>query len=130
MFKGIDISAHQGPIDWSKVKNSGIQFAILRLGVGSDIASQDDAYFEANVQGCESVGLPWGAYLYSYALNLEDTKSEVQHALKLLNNKRPEYPVFFDMEDADGYKTKHGMPSNQGLVDICKTFLSTVEDAG
>ena len=107
MFKGIDVSAHQGRIDWEKVKNSGIQFAILRLGIGSDIASQDDAYFAANVQGCESVGLPWGAYLYSYALNLEDAKSEVQHALRLLNGKRPEYPVFFDMEDADGYKAKH-----------------------
>ncbi len=130
MFKGIDISAHQGRIDWEKVKNSGIQFAILRLGIGSDIASQDDAYFEANVQGCESVGIPWGAYLYSYALNLEEAKSEVQHALRLLNGKRPEYPVFFDMEDADGYKAKHGIPSNQGLVDICKTFLLGVEDAG
>lgn len=130
MFKGIDVSAHQGRIDWEKVKNSGVQFAILRLGIGSDISSQDDAYFEANVQGCEGVGLPWGAYLYSYALNLEDARSEVQHALRLLNGKRPEYPVFFDMEDADGYKAKHGMPSNQGLVDICKTFLLGVEDAG
>ncbi len=130
MFKGIDVSAHQGRIDWEKVKNSGIQFAILRLGIGSDIASQDDAFFEANVQGCESIGLPWGAYLYSYALNLEDTRSEVQHALRLLNGERPEYPVFFDMEDADGYKAKHGMPSNQGLVDICKTFLLGIEDAG
>ncbi len=130
MFKGIDVSAHQGRIDWEKVKNSGIQFAILRLGIGSDIASQDDACFEVNVQGCEGVGLPWGAYLYSYALNLEDAKSEVQHALRLLNDKRPEYPVFFDMEDADGYKAKHGMPSNQGLVDICKTFLIGIEDAG
>ena len=130
MFKGIDVSAHQGRIDWEKVKNSGIQFAILRLGIGSDIASQDDAYFAANVQGCEVVGLPWGAYLYSYALNLEEAKSEVQHALRLLKNKRPEYPVFFDMEDTYGYKVKHGMPSNQGLVDICKTFLLGIEDAG
>ena len=130
MFKGIDVSAHQGRIDWEKVKNSGVQFAILRLGIGSDIASQDDAYFESNVQGCESVGIPWGAYLYSYALNLEDARSEVQHALRFLNGKRPEYPVFFDMEDADGYKAKHGMPSNQELVDICKTFLLGIEDAG
>ncbi len=45
MFKGIDVSAHQGRIDWEKVKNSGIQFAILRIGIGSDIASQDDAFF-------------------------------------------------------------------------------------
>ena len=130
MFKGIDVSAHQGRIDWEKVKNSGIQFAILRLGFGSDMQSQDDAYFEANVQGCESAGLPWGTYLYSYALNLEDAKSEVQHALRLLKNKKPKYPVFFDMEDADGYKKNHGMPSSQTLIDICKTFLLGLEEAG
>ena len=130
MFKGIDVSAHQGRIDWAKVKNGGIQFAILRLGIGNDIVSQDDAYFEANVRGCESVGLPWGAYLYSYALNLDDAKSEAQHALRRLKNKKPKYPVFFDMEDADGYKAKRGMPSNQGLVDICKTFLLGIEEAG
>ena len=41
MFKGIDVSAHQGQIDWGNVKNSGIQFAILRLGFGSDMQSQD-----------------------------------------------------------------------------------------
>ena len=130
MFKGIDVSAHQGRIDWEKVKNSGIQFAILRLGFGNDMQSQDDAYFEANVQGCESAGLPWGAYLYSYALNLEDAKSEVQHALRLLKSTRPEYPVFFDMEDADGYKKNHSMPSNQTLIDVCKTFLLGIEGAG
>ena len=130
MFKGIDVSAHQGRIDWEKVKNSGIKFAILRLGIGSDMQSQDDAYFEANVQGCENVGLTWGAYLYSYALNLEDAKSEVQHALRLLNGKRPKYPIFFDMEDADGYKSKREMPSNQVLVDVCKTFLLGIEEAG
>lgn len=130
MFKGIDVSTHQGRIDWEKVKNSGIQFAILRLGIGSDISSQDDLCFEANVQGCENVGMPWGAYLYSYALNLEDAKSEVQHTLRLLKNKRPEYPVFFDMEDADSYKAKHGMPSNQTLIGICKTFLLGIEEAG
>lgn len=130
MFKGIDVSAHQGRIDWEKVKNSGIQFAILRLGFGNDMQSQDDAYFEANVQGCENIGIPWGAYLYSYALNPEDAKSEVQHALRLLKNKKPEYPVFFDMEDADGYKKNHGMPSSQTLIGICKTFLLGIEEAG
>lgn len=128
--KGIDVSVFQGQINWEKVKNDGIEFAILRLGYGSDIESQDDACFETNIRECERVGIPWGAYLYSYALNTDSAKSEAQHTLRLLRGKRPEYPIFFDMEDADGYKSKKGMPSNQGLVDICKTFLSTVEDAG
>ena len=57
MFRRIAVNAHQVQIDWEKVKNSGIQFAILRPGFGSDMKSQDDAYFEAKVQGCESAGL-------------------------------------------------------------------------
>jgi GH25 family lysozyme M1 (1,4-beta-N-acetylmuramidase) len=129
-LKGIDVSSHQGKIDWDSVKNSGIDFAILRLGFGSDIESQDDETFERNVKECDRVGIPWGAYLYSYALTVEDAKSEANHALRLLKGKNPKYPIVFDMEDADCYKNDHGMPSHQTLVNICKAFLSTVEDAG
>lgn len=130
MRKGIDVSKHQGVIDWDKVKAAGIEFAMLRLGIGSDITSQDDAQFERNVRECERVGIPWGAYLYSYALTVEDEKSEAAHALRLLKGKNPTFPVAFDMEDADGYKKKHGMPSNESLVDICYEFLLTLENAG
>lgn len=129
-LKGIDVSKHQGKIDWDKVKADGIQFAMIRLGYGSDVKSQDDEYFEQNVQECERVGIPWGAYLYSYAMTVEDAKSEAAHILRLLKGKKPTYPIAFDMEDADGYKKKRGMPSNKTLVDICYTFLDTVEKAG
>jgi GH25 family lysozyme M1 (1,4-beta-N-acetylmuramidase) len=129
-IKGIDVSKHQGVIDWDKVKAAGIQFAMLRLGIGSDMVSQDDPQFERNVKECERVGIQWGAYLYSYALSAEQAKSEATHALRLLKGKNPSYPIAFDMEDADGYKKKNGMPSNAELVNICKTFLSIVEGAG
>lgn len=129
-LKGIDVSSYQENINWDKVKKDGIDFAILRLGFGSDIKSQDDDTFERNVKECERVGIPWGAYLYSYALTVDSAKSEAEHALRLLKGKKPTYPIVFDMEDADGYKNKHGFPSNQTLINICKTFLSTVEEAG
>ena len=96
---------------------------MIRMGFGSDDPSQDDSRFEQNVAGCEAVGLPWGAYLYSYALNVEDAKSEASHALRLLNGKHPTYPISFDMEDADSYKTNHGMPSYKEIVQICNTFF-------
>ncbi|GGB26988.1 hypothetical protein GCM10011409_00330 [Lentibacillus populi] len=128
--KGIDVSSHQGNINWDKVKADGIKFAMIRMGIGSDIESQDDARFERNVKECERVGIPWGAYLYSYALNTTQAKSEAAHALRLLKGKNPTYPIAFDMEDADHYKRNHGMPSNATLVDICHTFLDIVEDAG
>ncbi|MFS8651436.1 MAG: LysM peptidoglycan-binding domain-containing protein [Caldibacillus sp.] len=129
-LKGIDVSKHQGKIDWDKVKADGIQFAMIRLGYGGDIRNQDDEYFERNVREAERVGIPWGAYLYSYALNVEQAKSEAKHALRLLKGKKPTFPIAFDMEDADGYKKKNGMPSNAELVEICYTFLDEVEKAG
>ncbi|MDC3417408.1 glycoside hydrolase family 25 protein [Aquibacillus salsiterrae] len=128
--KGIDVSEHQGLIDWDKVKADGIQFAMIRCGYGSDLQKQDDKQFERNVQECERVNIPWGAYLYSYALNQEEAISEANHVIRLLENRLPSYPIALDMEDADQYKAKKGMPDNQQLVAICQTFLSKVKQAG
>jgi len=129
-IKGIDVSEHNKLIEWDKVKADGVKFAMLRLGIGSDIKAQDDDQFERNVREVERVGIEWGAYIYSYALNVGQAKSEVEHAKRLLKGKNPTYPIAFDMEDADGYKKKHGMPSNAVLVEICEAFLSSMEDAG
>ncbi|MEN2765691.1 glycoside hydrolase family 25 protein [Ornithinibacillus xuwenensis] len=126
-IKGIDISKHQGRINWDKVKADGVQFAMIRMGYG---LAYEDEYFERNVKECERVGIPWGAYLYSYALNVEQAKQEAVFALKLLKGKNPTYPIAFDMEDADQYKKKHGMPSNAVLVDMCHAFLDVVENSG
>lgn len=128
--KGVDISAVNGNVDVEKIKAAGYEFVMIRCGYGNDDPGQDDSQFENNVKKCEAAGLPWGAYLYSYALNTEDAKSEAQHALRLLKGKKPLLPVAFDMEDADGYKARNGMPSDKMLVNICKTFLSTVSKAG
>lgn len=125
---GMDVSEHNGVIDWDKVKAEGrVKFAMIRCGYGRDMESQDDKYFERNVTEAERVGIPWGTYLYSYALNTESAKSEVEHVLRLLKGKNPQFPVAFDMEDADGYKKRHGMPSNAVLADICDVFLSEME---
>lgn len=129
-FRGVDVSSHQGEIDWEKVKNAGCDFAILRMGYGSDIENQDDETFEKNIKGCEANGIDWGAYIYSYAMNVKDAEDEAKHAIRLLSDYKPTYPIFFDMEDADGYKAKRGMPSNKTLVDICDTFLNALEDEG
>jgi GH25 family lysozyme M1 (1,4-beta-N-acetylmuramidase) len=130
VLKGIDVSSNNGQPNWDEIKKAGVQFAIIRLGYGSDLSNQDDKEFQRNVSECERVGIPWGAYLYSYALNENDAKSEREHIKRLLNGKNPTYPVCFDMEDADNYKKKHGMPSNQTLVNICDIVLSGIEQDG
>lgn len=126
----MDISSLNGNVSIEKIKDAGYDFVMIRCGYGSDLAVQDDTQFENNVKKCEAAGVPWGTYLYSYALNTADAKSEAKHVIRLLKGKKPTLPVAFDMEDGDGYKKKNGMPSNKTLVDICKTFLEEIQKAG
>ncbi len=128
--KGVDVSNHNGDIDIAKIKAAGYDFVMIRCGFGDDLASQDDKRFEKNVKKCEEAGMPWGVYLYSYALTVKEAESEVAHTLRLLKGKKPTMPVAFDMEDADGYKKKNGMPSQKTLAKICKTYLEGIEEAG
>lgn len=128
--KGVDISSLNGNVSIEKIKNAGYDFVMIRCGYGSDLTVQDDNQFENNVKKCEAAGVPWGAYLYSYALNIEDAVSEARHVIRLLKGKKPTMPVAFDMEDADGYKRRNGMPSDKMLVDICKRFLAELKRVG
>ena len=132
MKKGVDVSKNNGTINWQSIKNAGYEFAIIRLGYGNDEIKQDDNQFVINVKECERLGIPYGVYIYSYALNLNEAKSEVNHTIRQLKHVGTnfKYGVWFDMEDADNYKKRHGMPSNQMLVDICYTFCDAIEKAG
>ena len=69
--KMIDVSVHNGVIDWDKVKASGIGGVLMRCGYGSDIESQDDKMFKRNADECSRLGIPFGVYLYSYAKNTD-----------------------------------------------------------
>lgn len=94
----IDVSEHQGIINWEQAKGH-IDGAILRCGYGMDIASQDDKQWARNVAECERLGIPFGVYIYSYATNTERAKSEAQHVLRLIQGHKLSYPVYFDMEE-------------------------------
>ncbi len=99
-MKGIDVSSHQGNIDWSRVS---VDFAIIRLGYGDDIERQDDIQFLNNVNGCIRKGIPFAVYLYSYAKNRhenESIESEISHAKRMLGkiSQKP-FCVYIDMED-------------------------------
>lgn len=98
MLKGIDVSNHQGKIDWEKVKSNDIKFAILRAGYGSK-STQKDTRFEENYTGCKENNIPVGAYWYSYALTVTAAEKEADRCLETLKNKTFEYPIFFDIED-------------------------------
>lgn len=124
---GIDISSHQGNIDLAALKNH-IDFVIIRVGYG--VKGTIDTKFIRNANLCRDLGIPMGFYWYSYALNTEDVKKEAEAFLQAIKPYTPEYGCWFDMEDADGYKKKNGMPDNQTLQDMCYTFCELVENAG
>lgn len=128
--KGVDISSSNGSVDMKKIKDAGYDFVMIRCGFGDNIESQDDGQFEANVKKAEKYNMPWGVYIYSYALNNAQAKSEAEHVKRLLKGKKPTLPVAFDMEDADGYKSKNGAMKKSLITDICKTFLSEIKNAG
>ena len=129
-LKGIDVSSHQGNIQWENVKQSNIDFAIIRCGYGQDLLNQDDKKFTRNISECERLGIPYGVYIYSYALDETAALSEANHVLRLISGHNPKLGIWFDMEDADGYKRKNGMPSNEKLVNICITFCEKIKQEG
>ena len=122
---GIDISAHNGNIDFNKLKEQ-VDFIILRATWGTNT----DSRFEEYYRECKAHGIPVGAYCYSYSLEAQTGIEEANYILNLIRGKQFEYPIYIDMEDADNYKANHGMPSNATLTAICNNFCETVEKAG
>ena len=121
-LKLIDVSVHQGQIDWSKVKNH-IDGAIIRCGYGSDYANQDDKRFVQNVEACIKHGIPFGVYLYSYAKTISAAKSEAAHVLRLLEpyKNNLSYPVYYDLEEAG---------TENGAVERAIVFGEIIESKG
>lgn len=123
-MRGIDISKHNGAVNWAQVKADGVQFAILRAGYGKE-ASQKDTQFEANYIGCKAQGIPCGAYWYSYAATPAEARQEAAVCLSFLQGKTFAFPIYFDIEEQ-----KVLAQGKTACTAIAKAFLETVEKAG
>lgn len=142
VIKGIDVSEWQGNLtknNWLKVKNSGIQFAILRCGYttyGKSKKKYVDRYFENNYKICKEIGLPIGVYYYSCATNETEAKEEANFVLSLIKNKKFEYPVVIDTEDNHNINKSTNSPVSQAsigkykLTPLIKTFCEIIESKG
>ena len=131
-LKGIDISNAQGNINFDLLKPE-VDFVIIRCGWGGDYTKQDDPKFNEYRQACIDRGIPYGVYLYSYALNTDNAKSEAAHTIRLLNGIKPPLGVWYDMEDADHYKQKHGINvynARQLLTTFCQIYCDALIEAG
>lgn len=125
-YKGPDISSWQGDIDIKRLAEQ-VDFFIFRGYTGSS----KDKKVERNVQLAIEAGKPYGLYVYSYALNIAKAIAEATDLVNLANSfsVKPKFLVI-DMEDADGYKRKYGMPSNSQLEEICRIQCDIFEKAG
>jgi GH25 family lysozyme M1 (1,4-beta-N-acetylmuramidase) len=121
-IKGIDVSKWQGSIRWASVKNSGVQFAMIRASYGS---SSVDPMFETNYQQAKSNGIALGAYHYSYATTVEKAETEVNFFISMLKGKQFEYPVCIDVEDSSQSKL-----DKDTLTEIALTYLNELTKAG
>lgn len=123
---GPDISAWQGDIDITTLANH-CDFFIFRSHSGMS----EDKKAARNIELAINAGKPYGLYIYSYALTREEAKKEAANVIAFANSRRvkPKFLVI-DMEDADGYKARNGMPSNDTLRGICTEECVAFEQAG
>lgn len=130
-MKGIDVSKHQGVIDWKKVVDSGIEFAIIRAGYGKNTV---DERFIENIVGAHTAGLKIGVYWFIYALNEYDTIKNAEMFHKTIEPYRDiiKLKVFADYEyDSDNYANKNGViHNNKTRTVIVKSFLRYLKERG
>ena len=124
MLKGIDISYHNGEIDFSKVK-SQVDFIIMRSGYGKKTTDSKEVKFDIYYEEAKKYNIPIGTYWYSYANTPEEALVEAQTFLNKVKGKKFEYPVFYDVEE------KSILNQGKEIVSkIIKTFLEEVEKNG
>jgi lysozyme len=132
-MNGIDVSKHNGTIDWAKVDASGIDFVLIRAGYGNEI-SQKDPKFEENIQGALAHKLHVGAYWFSYAISAEDAKKEAEVCKQVITpyKGKIDFPVAFDYESASiTYAQKQGVTPTNTIIDaIARAFMDSLKTDG
>lgn len=130
---GIDVSHYQKEIDWAKVKESGIDFALIKCGgrsVGDDANLYEDSFFDENIQGALANGIQVGVYFFSQATTVKEAYEEASYCVNLIDKYQITYPVAFDWESSDGYRVNEAGLSREELTQIVEVFCDTIEGCG
>lgn len=128
---GIDISKWNGEIDWDRVRDAGVEFAIIRAGYRGSVTGSlvEDPYFEANIKGATASGIPVGVYFFTQAVNEVEAVEEASAVLQMVQEYNLDYPVFIDTEGAGGNGRADGLDAENRTL-VCEAFCRTVENAG
>ena len=125
---GVDISEHNGDIDWNIAKNE-VDFVIIRAGYGNNHL---DAKLGRNIDACSLYGIPFGIYWFSYALSIQDCIDEANACCNIISGYSPSYPIFYDWEyDSDDYAASQGVTITNNLrSSFARAFMSTIVTNG
>ena len=130
---GIDVSDHQGEIDWKKVKEAGVEFAMLRLGYrGYGQAGRIvlDERFEENYQNAINNGIEVGVYFFSQSINLDEVREEADIVLRNIEGKQITYPVVFDLEKIKNDDARTDNLTNEEITNMTLEFCKIIESKG
>jgi len=131
--KGIDVSHHQGVIDWNKVAADGIEFAIIRVagrGYGKSGTLFEDALYKTNLKEARAAGLDVGVYIYSQAITQKEARAEADYIIQRIKEYDINLPVVFDYEYYPGGRLSNAKLTDKQRTDICRAFCEAVKFAG
>lgn len=128
---GIDVSKWNGEIDWDKVRDAGVEFAIIRAGYRGSVTGSlvEDPRFAANIKGAVASGIPVGVYFFTQAVNEVEAVEEASAVLRLVKEYDLDFPVFIDTEGAGGNGRADGLDVETRTL-VCEAFCRTVANAG
>lgn len=130
---GIDVSEYQQSVDWAQVRESGIEFAMIRVGYrgyGSSGKLVEDKLFRAHMDGALGAGLEVGVYFFSQAVSEEEALEEARFVLERIREYEITYPVAFDTEEIKDDESRTDGLSREQFTDNCIAFCDSVEEAG
>jgi len=131
--QGIDVSQHQGDIDWKQVSDAGIEFAFIRTayrGYGSGDFYADDN-FDVNMQGATANGIDAGIYVFSQAITVDEAVEEADYAIRSARKYKIDLPIVFDMEGSiDGEQGRVMTITAEKRAQMAVTFMNRVKAAG
>lgn len=129
MYLGIDLSYHNGTVDFSRLKESGIEYVILRAGYGQN---NIDKAFDRYAQACIDYGIPFGAYWFGYPLDVDMARQEARWAIEAVGKYRSRCPIAYDLEyDSVQYAAKKGVRIDRGkATEMARVFCAEVAAAG
>ncbi|MDO4459631.1 MAG: glycoside hydrolase family 25 protein [Clostridia bacterium] len=129
---GIDVSEHQGDVDWAQVSAAGYKYALIRAGYRGYTRGRtyDDSTFEANMKGATENGLKVGIYFFSQAVTVAEAEEEASFILQMIGDYKIDYPIVFDWENVDDTAARTNGLDGETVTQLAAAFCDKIKKAG